>query len=249
MKVCYSFSRRKTHSDSGFTLLEILIATAIFAVIATIVYSALNASISRVGAIKDNDSVFDMAAACMHRMTLDLQAAYVEQYPLFKPPDYDDPADPYAFMGDIEYVGAESFSRLRFASLQHLPVSTGDPEKPAPEGGIAQISYYVQEAGEDSRGYVLKRGDYPFPYDDDEYRQQDADDPVLCTNIVELKFSFHDNEGTISESWDSSEEDVKFATPKAVEIFFKIKTNQGEYPFFTRVFMPVFRKPLERVEK
>lgn len=249
MRVHQLFTSKKSCRNSGFTLLEILIATAIFAVIATIVYSALNASISRVGAIKDGDFVFGMAAGCLHRMSADLHAVYVDQYPAFKPPDYDDPADPYVFEGDTDYVGSESFSRMRFASTEHLPVSTGDPENKAPEAGIAEISYYVEEDEDQESVYVIRRGDRPFPYDVDPYDTEPGDDPVLCTNVTELKFTFFDNEGNTFETWNSSDENVKYATPTAVEIFFKIKTGQGEYPFFTRVFMPVCREPLERVER
>jgi general secretion pathway protein J len=220
-----------------------------FAVIATIVYSAMNASISRVNIIKDGDMVFDMASGCLNRISMDLKAVYVDQYPLFTPPDYDDPPDPYAFVGDTDYAGGKSFSRLRFASFAHLPVSRGGAENSEAAAGLAQLRYYVQEGPDPDGGYILKRGDRPFPYDIDPNEPESQDDPVLCTNISELKFRFYDDPDNVTETWDSSGNEVRYATPKVVEIFFIIKTGQGEYPFFTRVFLPVSRERLQRVEE
>ena len=233
---------------SGFTLLEVLMAVVIFAVIATIVYSAMNAAISRIGAIKDGDRVFAMGAGCLHRISTDLRSAYADPYPLFTPQDAEENTDPYAFVGQTDFVGGDSFSVLQFGAFAHLPVSTGsaDPRKSA--AALAQLRYFVEKSPEPDRGYVLRRGDRPFAWDAEADQWDTNKAPVLCTHITEFVLTYFDHEGNDRKTWDSSDEATDYATPAGVEIFFRIETDQGSYPFFTRVVVPAGREPLERVQ-
>lgn len=238
--------------SSGFTLLELLIAIVIFAVLATIVYSTFNAVISKTNAIKTETSVDDMAAACLTRICRDLRAVYVEQYPLYNPPDSGDPPDPYRFAVDVDYVGTEQFSELRFASTEHLPVSTGRPENRADSALLAQIHYHVDKSSASESGYVLKRGDTPFPYDISENPAAQPDpeaDPVLCTGIEAFKLTCIDAEGNASESWDSDAQTLDYATPRAVRVELKIKTENTTHSFSTRTILPTYREPLEDVKQ
>lgn len=247
---------RKAHR--GFTLLEILIAISIFGVIATIVFSTFNAVVSRTDAIKEEAEVSEMAATCLNRITMDLKALYVEQYPLYKPADYDDEPDPYRFEAELDYTGSSQFPRLSFVSGEHLPMS-GDrrdlsSDKKTMRPGLARIRYHVdreQNSDPDSdQVHVLKRGDRPFPYDDPGPGDNDPEkDPVLCRNVAELEFTYLDSEGDGHETWDSDSENIDYATPRAVKVALKINTGGREHSFSTGVVLPVYRKPLERVEK
>ncbi|MBA2880692.1 prepilin-type N-terminal cleavage/methylation domain-containing protein [Desulfosalsimonas propionicica] len=233
---------------SGFTLLEVLMAVVIFAVIATIVYSAMNAAISRIGAIKDGDRVFAMGAGCLHRISTDLRSAYADPYPLFTPQNAEENPDPYAFVGQTDFVGGDSFSGLQFAAFAHLPVSTGsaDPQKSA--AALAQLRYFVEKSPEPDRGYVLRRGDRPFVWNADADQWDEDSAPVLCTHITEFALTYFDHKKNDRKTWDSSDDATDYATPAAVEIFFRIETDQGNYPFLTRVVLPAGREPLERVK-
>ncbi|MFO7861078.1 MAG: hypothetical protein R6U41_07640 [Desulfosalsimonas sp.] len=223
-------------------------AVVIFAVIATIVYGAMNATISRISAIKDGDRVFAMGAGCLHRISTDLRSAYADPYPLFTPPDAGDDPDPYAFVGQTDFIGGDSFSGLQFAAFAHLPVSTGsaDPRKTA--AALTQLRYFVEKSPEPDRGYVLRRGDRPFVRDADADQWDPDRAPVLCTHITEFALTYFDHEKNDRKTWDSSDEATDYASPAAVEIFFRIETDQGNYPFFTRVVVPAGREPLERVK-
>ncbi|MFP4255659.1 MAG: type II secretion system protein GspJ [Desulfobacterales bacterium] len=242
----------------GFTLLEILIAISIFGVIATIVYSTFNAVVSRTDAIKEEAAVSEMAATCLNRITMDLKALYAEQYPLYKPADYDDESDPYRFEADLDYTGNNQFSELSFASSEHLPMS-GDRRDLSADNktmrpGLTRIRYHVdrsQNSDTDSgQGHVLKRGDRPFPYDDSESGDDDPEnDPVLCRNITELEFTYRDSDGNWHETWDSDSENIDYATPRAVKVALKISTGGREYRFSTSIVLPVYREPLESAEQ
>jgi general secretion pathway protein J len=226
----------------GFTLLEILIAIFIFSVVITTIFSTFNAVISRTEAIKNGTGDYEMARTCLNRMVADLTAIYVDQKPLYKPPDIDDGPDPYGFVGKEDSTGGKDFALLRFASTEHLSM-TGKVET-----GIAEIVYYVKEINnQDSETrYVLKRSDtlYPETRDKDEFEPKDSD-PLLCENLEALTFIYFDAEGEEHDIWDSDSDGVKYATPSAVEIRLKITNGTDTYQFVTKTSLPVYREKFE----
>jgi general secretion pathway protein J len=233
---------RLRSARQGFTLLEILIAIFIFSVVITTIFSTFNAVISRTEAIKNGTGDYEMARTCLNRMVSDLNAIYVDQKPLYKPPDVDDGPDPYGFVGKEDSTGGKNFAQLRFASTEHLSM-TGKVEK-----GIAEIVYYVKEINDPDTGtqYVLKRSDtlYPEKRDRNQFEPKDSD-PLLCENLEELTFIYFDAEGEAHETWDSDSDGVKYATPSAVEIRLKITNGSDHYQFTTKTSLPVYREKFE----
>lgn len=229
--------------NSGFTLLEVLIAIAIFSTLATMVYGALNAVVSKNDAIKGGVEIYGMANSCLNRISLDLTSVYVTQYPEYKPPASDDPPDPYRFQGEEEMSGSGSFPNLRFTSTAHLPMGS----EPVP-AHLAEIRYYVVKSEDSESEYLLKRADTPFPYDITEKWDADkADDPILCEGIESLKFTYFDDEANLYETWDSESENTKYATPRSVAVEMTIKTKSGSHRFTTRIDIPVYREKVEDV--
>ncbi len=230
---------KKAIKNSGFTLLEILIAIFIFAIVMSTIFGTFNGVISRTDAIKNGMGGYEMARTCLNRISSDLNAIYVEQKPLYSPPDFDDPPDPYRVVGKETFAGNKNFSQLRFASSDHLPMTTNA------EKGIAEIVYYVVEQGYPESEYVLKRSDVVYPYDEDyEFEEKDSD-PVLCEDIDEFSILYFDKDENEYEKWDSESDFLKYATPYALKIKLKIISPDGSYTFDTKIALPVFRKASE----
>ena len=226
-------------SRSGFTLLEILIAIFIFAIIITTVYGSFNAVIGRAEAINNGVGAFEMARVCLNRIISDLNAIYVEQKPLYHPPDYNDPPDPYGFVGTETFKGTKTFSQLRFASFAHLSMAKDT------ENGIAEIVYYIKERGYPETEYVLKRADTLY-FDEEDYEFEEKDsDPVLCEGLEGLSFAYFDDEGDEYETWDSDSSSNKYATPRAIEITLTINYNSEIHTFYTKLNLPVYREKSE----
>lgn len=223
----------------GFTLLEILIAIFIFSVVMSTIFGTFNAVISRTDAIKNGMGGFEMARNCMDRISSDLNAIYIEQKPLYHPPDFDDPPDPYRVVGKETFAGNKNFSQLRFASTEHLSMNRSK------EKGIAEIVYYVKEQGYPESEFVLKRSDVIYPYDEDyEFEEKDSD-PVLCEDIEEFTVRYYDKDENEYEKWDSDSDYLKYGTPYMLKINLKIKNNDGYYAFNTKIALPVQRKKSE----
>lgn len=220
--------------DGGFTLLEIMIAIFIFGIVVTTLFASYNSVLSGAETIDQGITSYKMAKNCLSRMILDLESAHVSLPPEYTPPDFDDPPDAYRIIGDMFYVGTDSFPRLRFTSLEHI--SFGEKK----ENGIAEIVYYVQ-ALEDGT-YVLKRADSLYPYPPFEEK---AGDPVLCEHVKTLQFKYYNQEGTEYELWDSDAGDFGYATPRAIRIKLEIGKDSESRWFETMVTLPVYREEKE----
>jgi general secretion pathway protein J len=225
-----NFLKGKKSCSRGFTLLEILIALSIFAVVVTTIFGSYNFIFSSTDDFDSGIAVYESARNCLNRMTLDLQAVYVTFPPAYTLPGQDASPDTYRFFGEMETVGGASFSRLRFTSLAHVAFEKSRPE------GIAEIVYYVQPG--DNGTFILRRSDTLYPYHP---FQEKGTDPILCENLKSLRFTYYDPEGDDADHWDSDSDDFKYATPRAVSIQLELGTGSSSQQFATLVTLPVYR--------
>lgn len=220
--------------QGGFTLLEIMVAIFIFAVIITTVFGSFQAVFSSADAVGGDVAVFESARICLERMATDLDALVILDYPRYKKPEFNDPEDIYRLVGDTSDVAGSSFSRLRFTSLAHLALNQ-DPRQ-----GVCRIVYYVHQ-GFDGR-LVVRRADHLYPFPEFE---ESHDDPVLCDNVLALEFEFADEEDEFIDHWDSESADNDYATPRLIEIRLTVGSQDRPKTFSTRVRLHVFRKAVE----
>ena len=220
--------------DYGFTLLEILIAITIFAIIITTVFGSHNYVFSSAKAVEEDIAAYEMAKGCLSRITDDLGSLHVRLPPEYTIDDSDDNEDPFKISGQPADAGSESFSRLMFASRAHLSLEKSIQE------GIARIVYYVQKS--DETRYVLRRADNLYPYEPFEEKKSD---PVLCENVKSLVFKYYDDKGDEYDSWDSDSADVDYSTPRAIKITLEIGDDANFLLFETMVKLPVFREKIE----
>lgn len=221
-------------SDRGFTLLEVMIAIFIFAIIATTIFTSYSSLLSGSETSDQGTASYEMAKNCLNRMIVDLESIHLTLPPGYSPPVLGEPPELYRIVGDIFDVQGVSFPRLRFTSLAHLSFG-GKTEK-----GIAEIVYYVQASGDGN--YVLKRADNLYPY---ETFEEKAGDPVLCTDVKSLTFKYYDQDGTAYDLWDSDDEDFGYSTPKAIDINLELAESSGSLWFKTMATPTVYRKKKE----
>ena len=223
---------KKARMAGGFTLLEIMVAIFIFALIITTVFGSFRVVFSSADAVGGDVAVFQTARICLMRMATDLESIVITDYPRYTKPDFNsEEQDMYRVVGDTTDVAGSSFSRLRFTSLSHLALNQ-DPRQ-----GVCRIVYYVDEGVGDR--LVIRRADhlYPFP----EFGES-QDDPVLCDNVLALEFEYIDEEGETIDSWDSESSDNKYATPRLIEIRLTTGSQDRSRTFSTRVRLHVYRK-------
>jgi len=221
-------------TGNGFTLMEILLAFLILGIVVTTILASFNAVFSTTDTLNNSSRYYDMAKNCLSRMTLDLEALYVRQPPLYKKPDFDDPPDPYRIAGAITGFGGTSFAKIRFTSSAHIPLEKSNRD------GIAEIVYYVQAKNDGQM--VLKRADHLYPYPEFEEK---GGDPVLCNNLKSLAFKYFDADGSEFDEWNSDSEERGYATPAAISIQLEIGNETASYDFQTSVRLAVRREEIE----
>lgn len=226
---------RGQHCAAGFTLMEILIAIAILAIVVTTALASFNAVFSTTEVLDDSANLYEMAHTCMKRIVSDLTSIHFEQRPLYKPPEFDQPPDPYRLVATTAEIGGTGFAQnLRFTSRAHLSF-----EKSLRDG-IVEIVYYLQAT---NNGYLeLRRADNLYPYPDFEKK---GSDPVLCKYVKSLSFKFFDKDGMEFDVWDSDSEEFGYATPVAIAVKLELLNKAETHIFETMVSLPLIRERAE----
>ena len=222
--------------QDGFTLMEILVALFIFALIAATLFGSFEGVFSRSAELDEGLYHQEMGVLALSHMQRELQEIFIHQPPAYSKPEPESPESPYRIIGDESDLGGETFGRLRFATLTQLPMDSQAIRPPR------AVIYYVDQA--DDGGLILKRALRANDDQKDPFEPQ-TDDAVLCEDLLELTFSFVDAEGENQSQWDSESEEQAFATPRAIKIELMLGTQGRTTRFGTTVTLPVWRNPLE----
>ena len=222
---------RRQSATAGFTLMEVLMAITILAVVVTTILASFNSVFSTTEALDESADIYEMAKNCMKRMVLDLESIHIAQRPIYKPQELDQSPDPYRIVATTNDIGGTGFAQIRFASRAHVGLENSHRE------GIAEIIYYVQSR--DDGHLVLKRADNLYPYPEFEER---GSDPVLCKYVKSLSFKFYDKDGSEFDVWDSDSDEFGYATPKAIGIKLELANKAASHTFETMVSLPVSRE-------
>ena len=127
-------------SKRGFTLIEILVAIAILAVVLSTIYVSYISTMRVVKSLEYGDEIYYMARITLERMVLDLQSACKEK-------------DSYEFVTLKDSTGKLPMKGVSFLSRAHLDFSG-----PGDTMAVAQISYEL-EGDPDSGGFSIIRRD------------------------------------------------------------------------------------------
>jgi general secretion pathway protein J len=219
---------------SGFTLMEILLAFLILGIVVTTLLASFNAVFSTTDTLENSARYYEMAKNCLNRMTFDLEALYIRQPPLYKPPDFDAPPDPFRIEGVNNDIDGTNFAGLRFTSNAHIPLEQHI------RGGISEIVYYVMAKNDGQ--LVLKRADHLYPYPPFEEKGGDA---VLCEHVKSLVVKYYDAEGAEFEEWNSDSDEYGHATPTAIGIQLEIGNDSTSYRYETTVRLAVHREKIK----
>ena len=203
----------------GFTLLEVLLAMAILAVIMTVVYASFSTAgrnIEQAEAIRDDS---DLARTLIARLSDDIANAYVN-------PLMNSPAMLTIFYGkkeEAEFGTGPGNEKIRHDSIS-LTTLTNWRKPDSKEMELWEVGYFFKEQP-DGKGYTLFRR---------EKRQLSKDTPALdggdeyeITDRVEsLKITYSNNGQTWADNgWDSRSSTFGQKMPKAVEIAIALDTG------------------------
>jgi general secretion pathway protein J len=212
-------------NNRGYTLIEILVAVLILGIVLSTIYASYTGTFRIIGEIQYDSEVYGMARSTLERMARDLQSVALWR-------------GAFTFKTKINTLGHREFTHLIFRSSAHI--AFGDKEPP---DGVSVIEYGVEEGNE---GYVLSRSDSLFR--DPEKESSPAERFLLCSRIEALTYTFYDESGKESGSWDSGTKAAgvqKNRAPAAVLIRLNLinETDRNRpHRFMIRVRLP-FNRP------
>ena len=216
----------------GFTLMEILIAMFIFAVVLSTIYTSYTGTFRIVNETESQADIYGMARVALERMQEDLESAYILKGA--KTPKSDEDSA-QAFVGENKEIKGRSADPLRFTSRAHLVFSEQEQAS-----GTAEIAYYVQEDDE-GEGFVLYRSDMRAFQEIPEERTGGL---VLCDSLVSVDFTYYDDEGEVHDNWPSKSDEFEDKIPNMVSVVLEFKNSadpERPYSFMTSVALPLSR--------
>ncbi len=202
---------RKTPHSKGFTLIEVLLAMTILAVVLTVIYTSFSTASQNVGQADVRREEADLARTLMARLSADIANAYVKG-----------PPDVSFFLGKKEEVlfdTADNDGKTRHDSIS-MTTLTNWRKPGSSETELWEVGYFFKEKPE-GNGYVLFRR---------EKRELSKDVPPLeggveyeiSDRVESLAFRYSaDGAKFTDEGWDR-----KTASPKTVEIVLRLDTGQ-----------------------
>jgi len=216
-------------NEKGFTLLEVLLAFFIFAIIFATIYTSYSGSFKTITMTEARIELYRKAAITLERISEDIQASYVSILP---PDSFGKPAEYTQFLGENNDINGRDADTLRFfATIPPL----FDVEMEASSGQL--VSYDVKQ-GTSEDELVLLRSENPEFIDDTE----ESEGLILCDGLQAINFTYFDADGEVHDSWDSDSEDFDGYLPHMVTIsleFLNLENPEDPFKFTTSIVLPL----------
>lgn len=199
-------------SSPGFTLIEIMIAMAILAMISVLIYTSTSQTIKgKEETVKRDESNHSVSLA-LNKMAADLQTAFILNSP-----------DLLGSEGRIKTVFSGKEDKLDFAALSHTRYF-----KNTREADFAEVGYYLADDPEDSSKKILMRRESKLL--DDKPEEGGSADPMV-EGVKDFRLEYYDpKKKEWLKSWDSSQLEQSNRLPRAVRIEIKIENPEEEEP-------------------
>jgi len=183
--------------SAGFTLLEVLVAVTIFALLGMAAYSGLDAVLKARARLDDENRQWRAVALFWVRLERDLSASFE------RPARVRGSAPQPAFLGEPNAVG-EYAAQLELTRLGAADAGDTPPER---------VAYRLREGKlEWLRWPALDSDSRALP-----------DVAVLLEQVAELEFSYRDNAGLWTPRWPPN---INMRQPTAVKVRLKLETGE-----------------------
>ena len=197
--------------NKGFTLVEVMVAAGILALIMAIIYGAFAGSIKTMEISTEGGDVYRKARLILNHMAQDVSCAYL-------PSERENAGIQYAFVGEDSEEDGLPRDTLSF--------TTTAPPVQGPSKGLKEIGYgFIHDPETDEPALVMREDITP-----DDHVDKGGRTYLIGAGIWGLDFTFYDARGRDWERWDSTASIFDGKLPQRVKIAIYFKDAQGE-PF------------------
>ena len=223
-------------NSHGFTLLEILIAVFILAIVLSTIFTSYTGTFRIIDETESQADTYGMARIALERMLEDLESIYFSKTSKSEGATI----QPTRFAGEDKEIKEKSADSLRFLSRAHVVFDEKDENFE-----VAEIIYYVKE-NENGDSLVLYRSD---TLEFEEPLTEENSGLVLCDGLSSINFAYYDMNGEVYDSWDSTEGDFIDRLPAMVSIkltFANRSNPEAPIKFITGVTLPMATDKYEK---
>ena len=220
--------KRYCRGQAGFTLLELIVALAIFAIVVSLIFRAYASTYSNIDRVQTEAEIYEMARTTMIRISEDLESIYMSK-------DSNDPQEnenTESFTGQKDFIEDRRADRIKFFSKSYIDINQS-----LIEGGDAKITYYPLQKEDESISFY--RSDTP---DNFEWPEENTGGWIICEGLYSISFSYTDKNGEIYDEWDESVINTGNKLPSIINIKLEfINRDDPEKPitFSTAVAIPL----------
>ncbi len=221
-------NKRDFKKQSGFTLLEIIVALFIFAVIVSVIYPAYTGTYRNIDIAESQAEIYEMARTTLIRIVEDLESTYIPK----EINGSQDNENRDSFTGQTDYIEGRRADRIRFFSKSHIDIGES-----VIEGGDAKIAYYPLLKEDES--ISLYRSDTPGNL---EWPEENTNGWIICEGLYSISFTYRDKDGDTHDEWDESVSGSTNRLPSIINIRLEfINKDDPETPltFSTAVALPL----------
>jgi len=223
--------------QSGFTLLEVLVGTAVLAMMVTMIWSISSSTLDAEFRVGKRDEIFQMGRIATDRVVKDLNMAFLVTNSQLLGKTKDGANVESAFVGDDK----GGYDSLDFNSFSHWRMFRN-----VKESDQVEVGYYVEPDPEIRDRFILMRRE--SSYLDNDVMKGGKAYPV-AEGISEFQLSYYDGRNQDwTENWNSKEVDQKDKLPRAVKVTISFPDPDLEdemLKFSTIAFIELWQFPLE----
>jgi general secretion pathway protein J len=195
--------------NRGFTLVEVMIAAGILAVIMSIVYSSFSGSLKTMAIGEERGDAYRKGRLILSRMVQEISCAYLPQ-------TQELPDIKYAFIGEDKEEDGIPRDSLYF-------ISTIAPIEGV-SAGLKEVGFYLTPDSQTGELTLVMRED-PTP---DDQSDEGGRRYVLGSTIFGLDFEYYDENGREWKRWETTSSTFGYKLPKVVKISLLFKDERGE---------------------
>jgi len=200
--------RPRTPGSAGFTLIEILVASAIASIILMIVYSSYQSIVKSIKSATGHAEFYENVNLALSKIDMDISNAYYTR-----------------LNKKITFICEEvsGNSKIGFVTVNHNSyIFSGNLTKPYPASDIKVVEYSLKKDKRTQGLYTLLENEKSHYWEDPLLPTGRGTENILLVNVVSLKFAFQrDNDWY--ENWDSRQTNM---LPRAVRTTLIVKNYQ-----------------------
>ena len=215
----------------GFTLVEILIAILILAIVLSTAYASYTGVFRIISNVEEESEIYSMARTFLSRLEKDVHAIV-----------------PYTssgqeFVAEKDEIEGQEFTNLLFRAASHIPFGKNEPQ-----GGVAAIGYQVvmnKITGEyDIMRTDIIGGTIKKDLSEDDRKTMTERSFVVCKGVQSLSFRFIDSKGETHDDWNSGgdvQNQIK-QSPVVIIVMLSMRNpanKETPYKFTTKISIPL----------